>query len=482
LTFDIRAQFRQLDNRMSEGCPACASADFTPHSDHGRRLFARAVGVQAQLYSCAGCGHKAFQPELDISLLAEIYADPYFRSDDEEANYRLQYGSQRPPYIDFALRIQALTREWGLPGNARIHEFGCGAGVTVKHLRDMGFEATGSDWSPAAVAFAHEMGNTHIFREDMNVRDAFSGERLDMVLNLHAIEHVPRPIETLQGFAEIMDEGTVLFLNTNQGDSITNRRFGMMFDTWYYFPQHLHYFSPRSFEEIARRAGFKILDIRTSPRWFDQIDAALGQPTQDDTHAKRLARVTRDMANQEMEMTLVLGASRFKASSVKTPAPQSPDQTPPADFDSHENYFGAGGPWSPVALRLSDPLEQTPLAYIEQNDQWRSAGAYLGDHWVKHAGGDVVPALRFVAPSAGCWELDAVAALTSLSEPTAKVTFERGRATEISMTVDGLAPQHLIQTMSLQAGEQVVIDVETDQHANEQIVTFMVAARLEPVR
>lgn len=482
MAFDIRAQFRQLDNRMSNGCPACASTAFKPHTDFGRRLFARAVGVQAQLYSCPDCGHKAFQPELDISLLAEIYADPYFRSEAEEAAYRRQYETQKPPYIDFARRIQDLAKEWGLPPNARIHEFGCGAGVTVKHLRDMGFEATGSDWSPTAIAFAHAMGNPHVFREDMNVRDAFSGERLDMVLNLHAIEHVPRPIETLLGFAQVMDEETVLFLNTNQGDSITNRRFGMMFDTWYYFPQHLHYFSPRSFEEIARRAGFKVLDIRTSPRWFDQIDAALGAPAKGDSHAKRLARVTNDMANQEMEMTLALGASRFQVPRVKTPAPQAPDTIPPADYDSHENYFGIGGPWNPVGLSLSNPANEVPMAYIELTDQWRTGDAHIGDHWMKHASGDVIPALKFVAPSAGRWQFDVVSALTSLNEPQARVTIARGRSEESAMSVTGLAPQHLVPSVELQAGEPVLIDVQTTEDANDQFVTLMVAARLETVR
>lgn len=479
MAFDLKSVFQPLDNRMTGACPACGGPLFSPHTERGRRLFARAFGVQAQLFACTTCAHKAFQPELDIALLADIYADPYFRSGGEEDAYRDQYRNPQPPYIEFARRIEAVVREWGLPKDARIHEFGCGAGVTVKHLRDMGFNATGSDWSPSAIAFAHEMGNPHVFREDMNVRDAFSGERLDMVLNLHAIEHVPRPIDTLRGFAEVMDENTVLFLNTNQGDSITNRKFGMMFDTWYYFPQHLHYFSPRSFEEIAKRAGFKILDIRTSPRWFDQIDAALGPPAKGDTHAKRLARVTRDMANQEMEMTLALGSSRFRAPMIQTPDPQERDATPPADYDSHEDYFGVGGPWAAVALRLGDEPETKEMDYSEVKDQWHWDAAYVSDHWMKHGGGGWIPAVRFAAPSDGCWELNVVAGLTSLYEPPARVTMARGGKDETSMSVEGLAPVHLIKTFNLTAGQAVTVDLEVSDQANEQLVTLMVAARLK---
>ena len=155
----------------------------------------RAVGVEAMLHACDHCTHKQFFPELDPEQLAQVYGD-LFSSESERESYAVHYRERLPPYRDFAERVLQLTEELGLPRSARIHEFGCGAGITVKYLRDLGFEATGSDWSPSAIRFAREMGNEHIVVEDMNTPEALAGE------TVHA-DVLPSPAATATNTPEL---------------------------------------------------------------------------------------------------------------------------------------------------------------------------------------------------------------------------------------------------------------------------------------
>ena len=208
-------------------CYACDEAEIIPLWEHGRTLHARSLGEFAQLYACPSCGHKQFVPEFPVYKLAEVYATSY-STEDERAAYGSQYTHPSAPYLQFAERIGELARLYGLKPGARVHEFGCGAGITVHLLRKMGFDATGSDWSAGAVSFARDNGNAFVTREDMST--VATCEPLDMVLNLHAIEHVPRPIEALRNFAGIMKPEALLYrvmlATTNKGDVVLDPFFG----------------------------------------------------------------------------------------------------------------------------------------------------------------------------------------------------------------------------------------------------------------
>lgn len=424
-------------------CFACGARTLSPRREHGRALFARSLGEFAQLWGCMTCDHKQFVPEFPVEKLADVYAH-YYTTEDERAAYGSHYSQPAEPYLQFAERIAELAREYGLKPGARIHEFGCGAGITVHVLRQMGFDATGSDWSPGAVSFAHENGNAHIRQEDMTTLGEWS-EPVDMVLNLHAIEHVPRPVDVLKGFARIMGPRSLLYLNTNQGASIVNNRFGMHFDSWYYYPQHLHYFSPRSFEKIAARAELKPLLIGTTDRTFDQTDAA--EPNASILKAR--------MEGQEMEMLCARAESPHKARKFSTPDPWPTDDAPFFDHDSHADWFKPESPWRYWA---GDPLSLEPVAEMVVSDQYEQryfSPAYIGDCWVQ-GGLEKVPVLEFVSPQSGVAVIEVRAALQYAGAP-AWISLDAPGWARQGATLLNTAPKTVTVQAKLAEGDRVRI-------------------------
>ncbi len=415
-------------------CYACNEAEIIPLWEHGRTLHARALGESAQLYVCPLCGHKQFVPDFPIHKLADVYASSY-STEDERASYGSQYALPSSPYLEFAERIGELARLYGLKPGARMHEFGCGAGITVHLLRKMGFDATGSDWSAGAVSFARENGNDFVTREDMST--LANSEPLDMVLNLHAIEHVPRPIEVLRNFVQIMKPEALLYLNTNQGQSIVNQCFGMHFDSWYYYPQHLHYFGPRSFEKFAGREGLKPLMIGTTPRRFDQTDVAGKSPDE----------LADDMEGQEMEMLCALTSSAHEPLPFKTPDPPPVSDADGFDDDSHASYFERRRSWSywTADAETLKPIAQ--MLYSKERDYYYYSPSHIGDHWMLQVHEGPAPMLQYVASQSGVALIEVKAALRYLNQPHVEVIVHAPGQEPQRVVCDSTAPE----TISIQA-------------------------------
>lgn len=459
-------------------CPACGEPDIRPHVENRRTLFARSIGNTAELHSCLNCGHKVFLPELEPSLLAVIYADPYFASEAERQAYEAQYAKPSAPYVGFAERIAEVARSLGHGPGARLHEFGCGAGVTVKLLRDMGFNATGSDWSPGAIGFAREQGNEHVYQEDMSTISSMAraGEKLDGVLNLHAIEHVPRPLEMLQEFTKLLGPKSFVYLNTNQGDSIVNRNWGMHFDSWYYFPQHLHYFSGRSFAEIARRAGLTPTHIGTTPRWFDQVDLAIPD-RQQMSMSDRLEYVTERMENQEMEMAAVLTKDSAIAP-PSTPAPPLAGSLPLWKYDSHADFFNNSPVWERHAADSESLKPQFPMVWSEKG-YWYYAQSFIGPHWMGDYTGEAASLLQFVAPENGTYTFGVRVGLRYLEHGTADfvVIYPSGEIRKILL--ESIAPHTDQFIISLKKSNKIGFSVRPHRYPNNQRIVLEIGADCE---
>jgi len=435
-------------------CYACDEAEIIPLLEYGRTLHARSLGELAQLYVCPSCGHKQFVPEFPIHKLADVYAASY-STEDERAAYGSQYTHPSAPYLQFAERIGELARLYGLKPGARVHEFGCGAGITVHLLRQMGFNATGSDWSAGAVSFARDNGNAFVTREDMST--VATCEPLDMVLNLHAIEHVPRPIEALRNFAGIMKPEALLYLNTNQGQSIVNQRFGMHFDSWYYYPQHLHYFGPRSFEKFAKRAGLKPLLIGTTPRRFDQTDMAEKTPDELAAH----------MQGQEMEMLCALSSSTHEPQVFRTPDPPQVSTADGFDDDSHAAFFRRKSDWS---YWTADPETLQPIArmlYSKERDYHYYSPSHIGDHWMLQSHEGPAPMLQYVAPHAGVARIEVKAALRYLNQPHVEVIVQAPDWQPQRVICDSTAPYTLAIQSRVVKGDTFRIIARTLSFPND---------------
>jgi SAM-dependent methyltransferase len=465
---------RLREHARAHHCKICGHKALRPYREFGRLLKARAIGVEATLHACSHCTHKQFLPELSAEQLAPVYAG-MFETPSERESYAAHYQRALSPYKGFAERIVQLAKELGLPASARVHEFGCGAGITVRHLRAAGFEATGSDWSVSAIAFAREQGNEHVFLEDMNTPQVLKDA--DILLALHVIEHVPDPVSTVAHFVTMLGPRSIIVLLTNQGDGIVNREHGMLFDSWFYFPQHIHYFSARSFKALAESAGCKVLRLGTTRRTFPQVEAALGPLEPQKTHEQRLDEVTRQFGNQELEMVLARATSPLEAPSITLPGPARADSRTIADWDSHEDFFIAESPWRRLIIDQRDYTPIREMVFSVVHNYWYWDMAFVGDHWLAHYDREPLPMVAFKAPRRGLHRITLTTGVRSENEPACQFIIMRPDARPTVFAVNHLPSRRRDYEVMMRKDELFGVAIRAAGTPNSQKAICLISIR-----
>ncbi|MGB9924874.1 MAG: class I SAM-dependent methyltransferase [Methanothrix sp.] len=154
----------------------------------------------------------------------------------------------------------------------RLLDVGCGNGMFLDRMRQLGWEVAGVEPDAAAVAVAREMLGLEVFQgllEDAKFPDG----HFDAITMNHVIEHVPDPIGTLKACQRVLRPGGKLVVVTPNIESLGRRKFD---DAWLHWdpPRHLHIFSPQSLRLAAERAGLRVQEMRTTARTARWIYAA----------------------------------------------------------------------------------------------------------------------------------------------------------------------------------------------------------------
>jgi len=158
---------------------------------------------------------------------------------------------------------QRLDRmQWAGRPPGRLLEVGCGSGVRLRKLAAMGWDAEGQDVDPGAVDCARQRSGCRVHLGPVE-KLGLEGSSYDAVVMNHVLEHLPRPVESLQECRRLLRPGGVLLAVTPNLDGAGHGRFGckwMPLDP----PRHLFLYSPPALLRLGRRADFTRCEVRTS--------------------------------------------------------------------------------------------------------------------------------------------------------------------------------------------------------------------------
>lgn len=163
----------------------------------------------------------------------------------------------RREWLDFSMMYLSRVQD------GRLLEVGCGSGGMLKGFANQGWQATGVDFDPVAVAACQSKG----LRVELGTLEAqlYSRSSFDAVVMSHVIEHVHDPIALLSECRRILAPGGRLSLVTPHIDAFGHRLFR---SSWFCLdpPRHLHLFSVKSLRTALREAGFTRVRIFTTMR------------------------------------------------------------------------------------------------------------------------------------------------------------------------------------------------------------------------
>lgn len=142
-------------------------------------------------------------------------------------------------------------------------DVGCGDGSAIQRLSKIGWEVCGVDFDSGAVAAASSKGLNvkQGSLQDLHLPD----ESLDVISLSHVIEHLSNPQATMEEIYRILKPGGKMFIATPNEKSLLHKMFK---SNWFALdpPRHLFIFNPKILRELATKAGFKNMQIRTTVR------------------------------------------------------------------------------------------------------------------------------------------------------------------------------------------------------------------------
>ena len=234
-------------------CLCCGSTDLELTLDLGIQPMANSylktpdepeLTFPLVLNRCTKCSHLQLSHAVNPDLLFKNYLyvsgtsktlKEYF---DWFANYSFEFFSEKP---------QAVL------------DIACNDGTQLNSWKALGLKTYGID--PAENLHPTSSQEHEVICDYFTDKYVYhyKNKNLDIINAQNVFAHNDYPLEFLKQCKDIMNDNTVLFIQTSQADMVKNNEF----DTIYH--EHLSFFCANSMNELAKRAGLYLIDIAKTP-------------------------------------------------------------------------------------------------------------------------------------------------------------------------------------------------------------------------
>ncbi len=230
-------------------------------------------GLQERFVTCDGCGLGSLHPMPSSARIAEFYPAEYYGTPDAKFEPLVEAG------VRLGAKLRAATLLKGIPQGGRVLDVGCGRGVMLRGILDLGYEAHGVELNAAAAEGADRRAKIRIAPQLADAR--YPSSTFDAVILWHVLEHLPQPDQTLDEIARVLKPGGRLIIAVPNLGSWQSRWSGA---NWFHLdlPRHVYHFSDRTLAKLVDRHGFQVCSTRhfallQNP--FGWLQSALNQLT-----------------------------------------------------------------------------------------------------------------------------------------------------------------------------------------------------------
>ncbi len=221
--------------------------------DELRLFYTQGNRDEYRFYRCPDC--RLVNYDLSAGLDQEKYerGQPDPRDDGAPRN--------RPQTLSW----EALSRRFPRPG--RVLEIGCGNGRLLHLAKQAGWEARGLELSPALADSVRERLDVPVDVADFFGFEPPDGERFDVVVLRHVLEHLPDGKAAMRSIRGLLVEGGHALLEFPNIDALDLRVQRLLRRTGLhrkiypegYVPGHANEYGRVSFERLLGATGFELI-------------------------------------------------------------------------------------------------------------------------------------------------------------------------------------------------------------------------------
>ena len=152
----------------------------------------------------------------------------------------------------------------GTSCRGRLLDVGCGNGIFLATMKELGWEVAGVEPDRQAARVAREQFGLNVHVGTLE-EAGFADGTFDAITMSHVVEHLADPISALRECWRVLRKGGRLVVTTPNIESLGHRLYGK---AWIGLdpPRHLFLFSPPTLRTCIERSGLQVLELRTTAR------------------------------------------------------------------------------------------------------------------------------------------------------------------------------------------------------------------------
>jgi len=218
------------------------------------------VGVY-RIVECINCNHRMVDTDGVAIDIKSIYSDDYFFSGRGGYPYP-NYLEERKIRVNLGRNYgRILARYIESPGS--VLDVGAAAGFILKGLTEFGWEGYGVEPNECMARYARNELGLKVHTSTLESFDP--GRRFDVVCFIQVIGSLANPKEALEITSRMLSKNGYILIETWNYRSWTARLFGKH---WHEYspPLVLHWFSPRSLNDLMEKQGFGSIGFGRVPK------------------------------------------------------------------------------------------------------------------------------------------------------------------------------------------------------------------------
>ncbi len=211
-----------------------------------------------ELHKCKDCGYVQVINKPDNKELEEIYSESYFGHS--------KYKDTKTLFKEYEYRKSLLLST--LNEKSDVLDYGCAKADFITYCNTI-FNFSGVDYSKDAIRLAKNqfpyLQDKFFTTEDL---DLIKDNSFDGIVLWDVIEHLWNPSETLTCLDKKLKPEGYIYISTPKIDSFFAKITGKF---WPFMtpPEHLGFFSKKSFEKLADKHNYTIVNYESKGKWVN---------------------------------------------------------------------------------------------------------------------------------------------------------------------------------------------------------------------